>query len=503
MRSTFARHDGPRPEVRTRPGNQIRPWNQMRRGNRIQLGNRTRRALALSVVTSVLALAGPASPAAAQGGQNEPPPLDPSQTPASGPLQPEGAEQKQGCMGPNPGNSMIEEKPWSQLSLGYEEAHEQGATGSGQKVAVIDTGVNQHPELGSIDSSGGSAVPDGGANRDCDGHGTLVAGFVAADGKLPNTGFVGVAPDSQIMSIRQSSKLWQKPQDNKPIGDTKTMAQAIQYSVDNQADVINISQSSCQQMAQASSSSNEGNQELHNAVENARKAGTVVVAAAGNVGECQQNNPGSPTTAVLPAWFDEDVLTVGSINQQGAPSEFSIAGPWVDVAAPGENLIGLDPGPQGRGLASQIASGQQGQPGPIQGTSFSAPYVSGLVALVKEKFEKEGKQLTADQIMERIKTTAIHPGGNNGRNDIVGYGPVDVMAALNDVVPSEHGQQNEASYRRDLGANVLPQRNWPATIIAFGGAGTGIAAVLFTAFLVHAVRKLRARRAGESEDDMP
>ncbi len=483
MRSTFARHDRPRPGGRTRPG------------------QRTRRALALSVVTGVLALAAPASTAAAQGGQAKPPPLDPTQTPAHGPLKSEGAEQKQGCMGPNPGNSMIEQKPWSQLALGYEEAHEQGFTGSGQKVAVIDTGVNPHPELGSIDSSGGSAVPDGGANRDCDGHGTLVAGFIAADGSLPNTGFLGVAPDSQIMSIRQSSKLWQKPQDNKPIGDTETMAQAIQYAVDNQADVINISQSSCQQMAQASNPANAGNQKLHNAVENAREAGTVVVAAAGNVGECQQNNPGSPTNAVLPAWFDEDVLTVGSINQQGAPSQFSVAGPWVDVAAPGEALIGLDPGPQGRGLASQIASGQQGQPGPIQGTSFSAPYVSGLVALVKEKFEKEGKPLTAEQIMDRIEKTAIHPGGNNGRNDIIGYGPVDVMAALNDVVPAEHGQQDVASHRRKLGADAFPQRNWPAMAIAFGGAGTGIAAVLFTAFLVNAVRNLRARRAGESEDE--
>ena len=500
MRSTFARHDGSRPEVRTRPGNRSRRGNRSWRGNRALLGNRVRRGIALSAVTSVLALAGPASPALAQGGQAQPPQLDPSKTPASGPLKPEGAEQKQGCMAPNPGNSEIEQKPWSQLALGYEEAHEQGITGAGQKVAIIDTGVNPHPQLGSVDSSGGSAVPDGGANRDCDGHGTLVAGFVAAQGK-PNTGFLGVAPDSQLMSIRQSSSLWQKPQNNKPIGDTETMAQAIQYAVVHQADVINISQSSCQQIAEASKFGNEGNQRLHNAVENARKAGTVVVAAAGNVGECQQNNPGSPTNAVLPAWFDEDVLTVGSINQQGAPSQFSVAGPWVDVAAPGEGLIGLDPGPKGTGLASQIASGQQGQPGPIQGTSFSAPHVSGLVALIKEKFEKEGKPLTAEQIMDRVEKTAIHPGGNNGRNDIVGYGPVDVMAALNDVVPSEHGQQQEASHRRKLGAGAFPQRNWPATVIAFGGAGTGIAAVVFTAFLVNAVRNIRARRAGESPDD--
>ena len=446
-----------------------------------------RRSLALSAAAGVLAV-GSAAPAAAQGAP-QPPPLTGAQ-PEHGPLSPKPAQQQQACMEPSSGPN-IERKPWSQRSLGYEQAHQQGWDGSGEKVAVIDTGVNEHPELSGRVQDGGSSIP-GGATTDCDGHGTLVAGFVAADGSLPNTGFVGVAPKAQLLSIRQSSSHYQVG--GKPVGDTDTLAQAIQYAVDQHSDVINISQASCQDVAQASNPDNGGNQRLHTAVENAKRAGSVVVAAAGNSDECKQNNPGSPTTAVLPAWFDEDVLTVGSVDQQGGASPFTVAGPWVDVAAPGQDLIGLDPGQRGRGLASQIPTGQGQQQGPIQGTSFSTPYVSGLVALLKQKY---GNKLDADQIMDRIKRTAIHPGGDNGRNDVVGYGTVDVMAALDNVVPSEHGKQVAAAHRRPLGADEFPHRNWPALAVAFGGAGIGIAAVLFTAFMVHAVRNLRARKRSE------
>lgn len=453
----------------------------------------TRRALALTTAVGVLALTGPTLPAAAQP-STEPPELDPNQTPASGPLSPKGDfEQQQGCMGSNPGNSQIKEKPWSQLSLGFEQAHDR-YTGAGQKIAVIDTGINRHPRLQArLVDEGGSAVPKGDAFTDCDGHGTIVAGIAAAS-ENPQTGFVGVAPDSQLMSIRQSSSLWEsKSEDGKTIGDTQTMAQAIQYAVDRGASVINISQASCQSMAEASNPNDPYNQQLHNAVKNAYEQNIVVVTAAGNTQDaCQQNAAGDPSTAVLPAWFDEYVLTVASVNQQGAPSDFTVAGPWVDVAAPGENLISLDPGQGGNGLASQISTGPDGQPAPIQGTSFAAPYVSGLVALMKEKY---GNQLTAKQIMERIKTTALHPGGENGRNDSVGYGMIDPMAALDDVVPAEHNAEPAQSGPTRLEADVIPNRDWPSILIAFGGSLGGIGAVVFTAFLINARRSLRARRA--------
>ncbi|MEU5853162.1 type VII secretion-associated serine protease mycosin [Saccharopolyspora shandongensis] len=447
------------------------------------------RGFALLAAAGTLALGGPTAPAVAQ--TVGPPRLDPSKV-ATGGLTPLPYKQKQGCMRGNPGNSVIEEKPWSQLVLGFERAHDEGLRGAGQTVAVIDTGVNaSHLLLRGKVQDGGSSVPDGGGNKDCDGHGTIVAGIIAASsdpsGKM---GYVGVAPDASILSIRQSSKLWVNEATNATIGDTETMAKAINNAVDRNVSVINISQSSCQSIAQASNYLDSGNQMLHNAVKRAYERNIVVVVAAGNVGEaCQKNASGSPTTAVLPAWFDDYVLTVASVNQQGAPSEFTVPGPWVDVAAPGENLIALDPGVGGNGLASQIATGENGQAGPIQGTSFAAPYVAGLAVLIKEKYP----DLSAKEVMDRIKETSLHPGGINGRNDIVGYGMVDPAAALADVVPGEWGKQAPPPKPTKLDADVIPQKDFPALIIALGGAGAGVAGIIFTAFLINAVRSVRAR----------
>ncbi|TWF93089.1 type VII secretion-associated serine protease mycosin [Saccharopolyspora dendranthemae] len=448
-----------------------------------------RRGLALCAAVGVLGLSGPAAPALAQ--QVGPPRLDPSQQTGSS-LKVQNFPQKQGCMNGSPG-STIPEKPWSQLVLGFERAHELGLTGASQKVAVIDTGVNNQPLLGAgaVESGGTSITSDGRGTQDCDGHGTIVAGIISADpDQSGETGYVGVAPDAQILSIRQTSNLFVDDQTNATVGTTETMAQAINLAADRGATVINISQSSCQSIAQASSYSDSGNQMLHNAVIRANNQGIVIVAAAGNVGgNCQKNSPGSPSTAVLPAWFDDEVLTVASVNQQGAPSEFTVPGPWVDVAAPGENLIAIDPGVGGNGLVSQIAEGEKGEMGPIQGTSFAAPYVSGVAALIKEKYP----DLKPEQVMDRIKTTALHPGGANGRNDIVGYGMIDAMAALQDVVPAEHGKLEAPKKPTHLAADALQQKDFPAIIVAIGGAGAGIAGIVFTAFLANAVRSVRSR----------
>jgi membrane-anchored mycosin MYCP len=161
----------------------------------------------------------------------------------------------------------------------------------------------------------------------------------------------------------------------------------------------------------------------------------VVVAAAGNVGpagQCPEQNPatdparpGRPdwqrvSVVVSPAWYDDYVLTVGSVDTHGAPSVFSLAGPWVDVAAPGEGIVSLDP--DGEGLVSRLPTA--GDPMPIAGTSYAAPVVSGIVALVRSR----SPELTARQVMQRIKATARQPAA--GWDPVVGHGVVDAMAAV-------------------------------------------------------------------------
>ena len=116
-----------------------------------------RRGVALVAVLGITGL-GAAQPALADEIEFQPPPLVPA-APGSGPLSPSGNfEPTQGCMQANSSGTSVEEKPWSQLTLGFERAHAEGLTGQGSTVAVIDTGVNEHPRL-KLNDGGGSAVP--------------------------------------------------------------------------------------------------------------------------------------------------------------------------------------------------------------------------------------------------------------------------------------------------------------------------------------------------------
>jgi membrane-anchored mycosin MYCP len=223
----------------------------------------------------------------------------------------------------------------------------------------------------------------------------------------------------------------------------------------------------------------------------------VVVAAAGNVdpsgsGCKQQNNnpdPNDLNSIPLPPWFADDVLSVASIDRNGDPSSFSVAGPWVGVAAPGEDIISLDPA--GNSLVNQRSESPTGQLGPIQGTSFAAPYVTGLVALVRQKYP----DLNAHQVMHRIEATAQHPADAGGRNDQVGYGRIDPIAALTAVIPGEGGVARAKA--EQLPANIPPpyEKNWTPTVVALAGTGAGLGLLLLTVFVMRTVQRNRRRRA--------
>ena len=132
------------------------------------------------------------------------------------------------------------------------------------------------------------------------------------------------------------------------------------------------------------------------------------------------------TVVVSPAWYDDYVLTVGSVNAHGEPSSFTLAGPWVDVAAPGEGVVSVSP--SGDGLVNSLG-GPNGS-SPLSGTSYAAPVVSGLAALIRSRFPK----LTARQVMQRIEATAHHPPA--GWDPLVGAGVVDLLAAVSTDPPA-------------------------------------------------------------------
>lgn len=318
--------------------------------------------------------------------------------------------------------------------------------GAGQIVAVIDTGVSPHPRLPGL-MDGGDLVGTETGTVDCDAHGTLVAGLIGA-AQVPGSGFSGGAPDSRILSIRQTSSAYNAAGQADQVdnagnsvggyGNVATMATAIRRAADSGATVINISEVACKTAAEGIG---DGDRYLGSAVKYAVTVhNAVVVAAAGNFGsgECKLQNPAhdplrpgadlwdSVSTIASPAWYDDYVLTVGSVEANGSPSEFSLAGPWVDVAAPGSGLTSLHPS---TGDLTNTTYGVQGNAEPVKGTSFAAPYVSATVALVRSRFP----QLSAQQVMARIEATAHAPA--EGWNTSVGHGIIDPLAAVTADVP--------------------------------------------------------------------
>ncbi|MGA9871140.1 MAG: type VII secretion-associated serine protease mycosin [Rhodococcus sp. (in: high G+C Gram-positive bacteria)] len=314
--------------------------------------------------------------------------------------------------------------------------------GAGQVVAVIDTGVSPHPRLPGL-QAGGDYVHTGDGLSDCDAHGTLVAGLIAAT-SVPGSGFSGGAPDARIISIRQSSNAFQREvregEDERTVdnaagyGNVVTMAMAVRTAADLGATVINISEVAC-----VPGGYGVADGPLGAAIDYAvRVEDVVVVAAAGNTGggggsPCPTQNPlPDPTdpyadpwtrvsTVATPAWFDDLVLTVGSVNPDGTPSTFSLGGPWVDVAAPGTAVTSLSP--TGSGLTDGLVDGQ-GNIAPVQGTSFSAPLVAAVAALVRAY----RPDANAAEVIARIEATAHAPA--EGWNPLIGHGVIDPLAAV-------------------------------------------------------------------------
>ena len=281
--------------------------------------------------------------------------------------------------------------------------------GAGQRVAVIDTGVSRHSRLPDV-VPGGDFVFTGDGTQDCDAHGTLVAGIIAAAPDSTVDGSGGVAPEATLISIRQSSAKFAPMGDRSHggVGDVDTMAKAIRTAADLGAAVINISSVACVPVASSLDDRALG-AALAYAVD---VKNAVVVAAAGNTGEAgpcppQRSDATWQTATVIasPAWYDDYVLTVGSVNAAGTPSAFTLAGPWVDVAATGEAVTAL---------------GAE----PVSGTSYAAPVVSGLAALIRARFPA----LTARQVMRRIESTAHHPPA--GWDPLVGNGTIDALSAV-------------------------------------------------------------------------
>ncbi|MGH3958668.1 type VII secretion-associated serine protease mycosin [Mycobacterium sp.] len=312
-------------------------------------------------------------------------------------------------------------------------------------------------------------------------------------------GVAGVAPHAVIISLRQSSRAYEpdKPtpgdqQARRKAGTVASLASAVVHAADMGAKVINVSVTSCVSAADPLDQGALGAAVWYAAT----VKDAVIVAAAGNDGEdeCAQNpvfdplNPADPRdwhqvkTISSPSWFSDFVLSVGAVDNAGAPISKSLAGPWVAAAAPGVGIMGLSS--QTGGPVNAYPPSRPGEKNmPFWGTSFSAAYVSGVAALVRAKYP----DLSAHQVINRILQTAHNP--PRGVDNQVGYGVVDPIAALTFNVPAGERVSPGAQSRVIVPAAPPPPPDHRARNMALVFAAVMLAAVVLAALIS------RARRA--------
>lgn len=276
--------------------------------------------------------------------------------------------------------------PWSLQRLLFEQMWKD-TRGKNVSIAVIDSGVdNENKQLKPAVAKGEDVIAKkGDGTKDEAGHGTKVAGIIAAR-SASDTGFVGIAPDTTIIPIRQN--------DNKNTGKVATLVRAIDYAISRDVDIINISQGTTNSLPPGSV--------LHKAVERAQADDILVVASAGNDGAAGKAKDNYPAAI-------KGVLGVGASDRNNERAAFSQSGDHVDIAAPGVDMVSTVPG---------------GGHCIDHGTSFAAPYATGVAALVRAKHPK----WTYEQVIWHLQGTAdrVRP----TRDDNVGWGVVDPVMAM-------------------------------------------------------------------------
>ncbi len=332
--------------------------------------------------------------------------------------------------------------------VGADSVHRAGWDGSGVTVAVVDTGVDQVPDLAGrlvpvLDDRTGRVAPCENLSGEADctdnyGHGTFMAGIIAGSGASSGGKYQGVAPGARILSVKIAGR--------DGSADVSNVLAAIQWVVSFRdrygIRVLNLSLGT-------DSTQSTLVDPLNYAVERAWQAGVTVVVAASNRGPL----PGTISKPGDDPW----VLTVGAVDDRGTPTVdddelplFSGRGPtagdgWAkpDLVAPGAHLVSLTA--PGSTIDRQFPSSLGAGYGLGSGTSMAAAVVSGSVALMLDA----NPTLAPDSVKFALTATA-RPAASTSPFD-VGAGVVDAFTAAIHPPP---GSANRGNPRSD-GLGVL------------------------------------------------
>lgn len=266
--------------------------------------------------------------------------------------------------------------PWGVKAIGADLVHDDQIKGDQIKIAVLDTGISEQPDLNV--KGGVSFIEGNNSYEDDNGHGTHVAGTIAA---LDNgAGVVGVAPNANIYAV--------KVLDNQGKGSYSQVIQGVEWAIQNDMDIISMSFGGLS-LSQA----------LHDAIKEANDSGILIVAAAGNRGRGEE-------TELYPALFSE-VISVGATTQNNRIASFSSTGKELDIVAPGVDIL---------------STLNDGQFGVLSGTSMAVPHITGAAALLWSN----NYALTNDEIKSKLYEAAT----TMGEQEVYGHGLVNIPKAL-------------------------------------------------------------------------
>ncbi|MFJ5716363.1 S8 family peptidase [Neobacillus sp. NPDC093127] len=269
--------------------------------------------------------------------------------------------------------------------------------GKGITIAILDTGCeSSHPDLKDRIIGGRNFTKDDRSDqtnyRDYNGHGTHVAGTMAATAN--NLGVVGVAPEANLLIV--------KVLDKHGSGQYEWIINGIYYAIEQQVDIISMSLGGPADVL-----------ELHEAIKKAVASGILVVCAAGNEGDGRD----STDELSYPAAYNE-VISVGATGLGRQISDFSNSNEEVDLVAPGENIL------------STFLNGKYAK---LSGTSMATPHVSGALALIKaisnQAFERK---LTEPELYAQLIRRTV-PLGNSPKlegNGILYLTTIEYLANL-------------------------------------------------------------------------